>query len=219
VLHQFLTANREELIRRCRSKVSNRASPPVTSSELEYGVPLFLEQLVEALRGEQANSAAGHTVIYGHWNTTPDAVESSRTAALHGEELLARGYTVDQVVHGYGDVCQAITELASERHVPLTLDEFRTLSRLLDNAMADAVAAFGRHRELVKAWGARAVRERVAARTQEQRRLLDAALRAFDAHDLGDISLTGATQSVLEDSLRKLRALQELPLAQRLPAA
>ena len=43
MLHEFVTANREELIRRCRSKVSRRASPPVTLTELEHGVPLFLE--------------------------------------------------------------------------------------------------------------------------------------------------------------------------------
>src|SRR6185436_4462420 len=106
MLHEFLTANRDELIRRCRSKVSKRDSPPVTPSELEYGVPLFLDQLVEALRAEQA-TAPGHAVISGPWQKTPVAVESSRIAGLHGQELFAKGYTVDQVVHGYGDVCQA----------------------------------------------------------------------------------------------------------------
>ena len=50
MLHEFLTANRNELIRRCRSKVSKRDSPPVGPVELEYGVPIFLDQLV-AVRG------------------------------------------------------------------------------------------------------------------------------------------------------------------------
>jgi hypothetical protein len=217
VLHDFLTANQEELVERCREKMRGRSALAATLPALEHGVPLFLRQLVEVLRCEAASPAPEGKLNAGF--PAAFAAECSRTAALHGKAMLKQGYAASLVIHAYGDVCQAITELASERHVPLTLDEFRTLSRLLDNAMADAVAAFGRHRELVKAWGARAVRERVAARTQEQRRLLDAALRAFDAHDLGDISLTGATQSVLEDSLRKLRALQELPLAQRLPAA
>jgi len=53
MLHEFLSSNRDELIRRCRSKVSKRDSPPVTALELEYGVPLFLDQLVETLRCEQ----------------------------------------------------------------------------------------------------------------------------------------------------------------------
>src|SRR6185436_14078948 len=106
MLHEFLTSHREELIRRCRSKVAKRDAPPVSASELEYGVPLFLDQLVEALRSEQAN-AAGRAVIFGPWNKSPGAVESSRTAGLHGEELLASGYSVEQVVHGYGDICQS----------------------------------------------------------------------------------------------------------------
>ena len=36
------------------------------------------------------------------------------TAAIHGGHLLEQGFTVSQVVHGYGDVCQALTELAQE---------------------------------------------------------------------------------------------------------
>jgi signal transduction histidine kinase len=36
-------------------------------------------------------------------------------AARHGRELLRLGMTVDQVVHDYGDLCQAIGDLAVER--------------------------------------------------------------------------------------------------------
>jgi len=71
MLHEFLTANRNELIRRCRSKVSKRDSPPVGPVELEYGVPLFLEQLVEALRSQQ------HAVISG-----PGTTRLSRSKAV-----------------------------------------------------------------------------------------------------------------------------------------
>src|SRR5688572_26807195 len=145
MLHEFLTTNRDELIRRCRSKVSKRNSPPVTASELEYGVPLFLEQLVEALYCDQAGSAPGRALISGPWKNTSGALESSRTATLHGAELFAKGYTVDQVVHGYGDICQSITELAKEKRAPITVDEFHTFNRLLDNAIADAVSSYGRH--------------------------------------------------------------------------
>src|SRR5688572_32751022 len=55
MLHEFLSANRAELIRRCRSRVGARSSPPVTPLELEHGIPRFLEQLVDALRHEEAN--------------------------------------------------------------------------------------------------------------------------------------------------------------------
>ena len=46
------------------------------------------------------------------------------TATLHGRELLKHGYSVDQVVHDYGDLCQAITALAAEQHSPIGVEEF-----------------------------------------------------------------------------------------------
>jgi len=52
--------------------------------------------------------------------------EVGELAALHGRDLLNLGYTVDQVVHDYGDLCQAITDLAFERDAPFEIDEFRT---------------------------------------------------------------------------------------------
>ena len=48
---------------------------------------------------------------------------------------------------------------------------------------------------------------------EEQRMLLDTALKALDALKVGNIGVMGATGTVLEDSLRKLRDLidQSLP--------
>ena len=143
MLHDFLSSNREELIRRCRSKVSKRDSPPVTPNELEHGVPLFLEQLVWALRCEEESPGLDRDAAFGPARKTPAAVENSRTSALHGKELLDEGYTVEQVVHDYGDICQAITELATERDAPVTVEELHTLNRFLDGAIADAVASYG----------------------------------------------------------------------------
>lgn len=207
MLHEFLSANREELIRRCRVKVSQRSSPPVTPLELEHGVPLFLGQLVEALRYEQTNPKAEHRGILGSSRTA--SVESSRTAALHGKELFQEGYTVDQVVHGYGDVCQAITELARESNAQVTVSEFHTFNRLLDNAIADAVSSYGHHRESVSAQDAQNLHERLGALADEQRRLLAMALKALDALKVGNLGLRGATGTFLEDTLIKLRDLTD----------
>jgi hypothetical protein len=210
MLHEFLSANREELISRCREKVSRRSSPPVTPLELEHGVPLFLGQLVEALLYEQTNPKAQHDGILGSSRTA--SVESSRTAALHGKELLEEGYTVDQVVHGYGDVCQAITELAKERNALVTVGEFHTFNRLLDNAIADAVASYGHHRESHSAQDAQNLHERLGALADEQRRLLATALKAFEALKVGNLGLRGATGTFLEDTLIRLRDLTDKSL-------
>jgi hypothetical protein len=215
MLHEFLTSNREEIIRRCKGKVGLRSSPAPTAVELEHGVPLFLGQLVEALLSEQVQPPKPCSAARA-------AAESSRTAALHGKELLERGYTVEQVVHGYGDICQAITELAKETHAPVTVDEFHTFNRMLDNAIADAVSSYGSHRDdSISAQGDQDLHVRMGALAAEQRRLLDTALKALDALKVGNIGVMGATGALLEDSLVQLRdvidrSLPEIRLASRM---
>lgn len=210
MLHEFLSSNRAELIRRCREKVAKRSSPPVTALELEHGVPLFLGQLVEALRYEQTHPRAEHNGILG--SSRAGSAESSRTAALHGKELFEQGYTVDQVVHGYGDVCQAITELAKERNAPVTVSEFHTFNRLLDNAIADAVSSYGDHQQSAGIQDAQSLHERLGALADEQRRLLAMALKALAALKVGNLGLRGATGTFLEDTLIKLRDLTDKSL-------
>jgi len=208
MLHDFLSSNRQELIDRCRAKVSRRASPPVTPAELEHGVPLFLAQLIEALRLEHLSSVATGDNVFALPVASPASLEGTRTAALHGRELLEGGYTVEQVVHDYGDLCQALTELAKEKNAAVTIDEFHTLNRLLDNAIADAVSAYGRYRdESMSFQGNLVLHERIGTLAEEQRKLLDTALKALDALKVGNIGVMGATGTVLEDSLRKLRDL------------
>ncbi len=127
MLYEFITLNREDIIRRCRAKVATRPIPPPTAAEVDHGVPLFLDQLVDALRHGQSSSA-----------------EMSRSALLHGHDLLRQGFTVSQVVHDYGDVCQSITELALETNAPVSTEDFRLLNGCLDSAIAGAVTEYGR---------------------------------------------------------------------------
>lgn len=112
MLREFIEINRDEIIRRCRAKVATRCLPPPTKVEIDHGVPLFLDQLVAALGsgGDRMN---------------PDIAKS---ALLHGHDLLLQGFTVSQVVHDYGDICQAVTELALETKAPIATDDFRTLN-------------------------------------------------------------------------------------------
>ena len=129
MLEHFIAANRDGIILRCRAKVALRhlAAPP--EAEILHGVPLFLNQLVDALRpGAGSNPEIG------------------RSALHHGHELLQRGFTVSQVVHDYGDVCQSITQLAVEKDAPISTADFRTLNQCLDEAIAGAVTEYGRER-------------------------------------------------------------------------
>src|SRR5579872_2327452 len=96
MLHEFIFAHRDAILARTRAKVAARSSPRATEDELE-GIPLFLDQLIEILKSPPVGSGA-----------------IAQSAARHGAVLLGRGFTVAQVVHDYGGVCQVVTELAEE---------------------------------------------------------------------------------------------------------
>jgi signal transduction histidine kinase len=124
------------------------------------------------------------------------------TAAAHGTELLRLGYTVDQVVHDYGDLCQAITDLAVERDAPFSIDEFRTLNRCLDNAIADAVTRFSYLREsAIAQQSITDSNEHLGFLMHEIRNSLNAAVLAVSAMESGSLGLQGATGGVLKRSL------------------
>src|SRR5687767_4586441 len=127
MLHEFLTANRADLIDRCRLKVVQRRAPKATDAELDHGIPHFLDQLVKTLRVEQTPHPMRSLEVSGPSGGEGSALsEIGTTAARHGRELLQHGFTVDQVVHDYGDLCQAITDLDFDQDAPIEVDEFRT---------------------------------------------------------------------------------------------
>ena len=191
MLHEFISMNREEIIRRCREKVAMRSVPPPTEAEIDHGVPVFLDQLTDALR-------LGLT-------TTP---EIGRSAIQHGHDLLLQGFTVSQVVHDYGDICQAITDLAVDVNAPISTDDFRTLNRCLDEAIASAVTEYGREQNQSTLDGESARgSERLGFLAHELRNLTNTAIFAFEVLKTGNVGVAGSTGTVLHRSLMGLRAL------------
>ena len=215
MLHEFLATNRADLIDRCRLKVAQRRAPKPTDAELEHGIPHFLEQLIRTLRVEQTPKPLQSRAVSGESGGEGSALsEIGVSAAQHGRELLKHGFTVDQVVHNYGDLCQAITDLAFEREEPLAVDEFRTLNRCLDNAIADSVTEFAYQRDLLlEESGVDALNERLGFFAHELRNLIQNATLAVTAIKAGNVGLAGATGAVLDRSLIGLRNLVDRSLA------
>jgi signal transduction histidine kinase len=198
MLHEFIATNREEIILRCRAKVATRSVPPPTEAEIDHGVPVFLDQLRDTLRFGQTTSP-----------------EISTSAIKHGHELLLQGFTVSQVVHDYGDVCQAITELAVELNAPIKTDDFRTLNRCLDDAIAGAVTEYGRERNQSDIDGETARgSERLGFFAHELRNLMNTALMAFEVLKTGNVGVIGSTGTVLHRSLLAAHALIRHSLAE-----
>jgi hypothetical protein len=205
MLYEFLKSNRDELIQRCRDKVAKRGNTPEIRATLENGVPIFLRQLAEILSAETGTK---HRPVAGE-GLDAGAMVVGGAARLNGADMLHAGYSVDQVVHGYGDVCQSITEMAIEQKVEIATDEFRTLNRCLDDAIADAVMAFGSAHQNKINEQAEVLHDSLDLFVKEQWRLLETAIQAYNAIKTGNIGLNGATGALLIHSLEELRALAE----------
>jgi GGDEF domain-containing protein len=141
VLHEFLNANRARLIDRCRDMVASRSHPKLARPERAHGIPVFLDQLIKTLKIEQRSNFAPHPIaLYeADGGLNPNVVPM---AALHGRDLLQEGFTIEQVIRDYGDVCQAVTQLAAEAGVSISAKEFHTFNRCLDDAIAAAVTEY-----------------------------------------------------------------------------
>ena len=181
MLHEFLTANRAELIDRCRVKVANRSAPEASGPELEHGVTLFLDQLTTLLPGGTDYPGSGGNTAQRPASSAESNIE--RGATKHGQELLRHHFTIEQVVRDYGDLCQAITQLAAEKDVPITAQEFGILNIRLDNAIAGAVTEFARPDEGLQAADDRVSKanDRLGALAHEMRNLLNTAILAISA--------------------------------------
>ena len=214
MLHEFLTTNKAELIERCRLKVANRLAPKMAGEGLAHGIPHFLDQLIKTLEVEQTSQPMRSRRVSGPSGGGAVVSEIAATAALHGRELSEQGFTVDQVVHDYGDLCQAIADLAFERGVPIQVDEFRTLNRCLDNGIADAVTEYAfQHSSLVESNSVKALNERLGFLAHELRNLLHTATLAVMAIKAGNVGATGVTGALLDRSLIGMRNLIDRSLA------
>jgi hypothetical protein len=215
MLHLFLSANRTEIINRCKLSAAKRPAPKTARSHLEFGIPLFLDQVIETLEADAATKAALSIKISGKSSDgTPDDSEIGMVATKHGRELSDQGFTFDEVVHDYGDLCQAITGLAVETGTPIDVHEFKTLNHCLDTATADAVTEFGHeHDALIADKDGKVMNEQLQARTQQMRKHIQTATMAIEAIKAGNVGLSGVTGRILGHSLEAMRKLNEGPLS------
>jgi signal transduction histidine kinase len=209
-MYDFLINNRAELIERCKAKVAQRPHRASTPEQLASGVPLFLEQLTRTLHADAQGLRRESVLISGGTGGGETTVTSEMgvSATVHGQQLLELGYSVDDVVHGYGDVCQAISDMAVERDAPFKVEDFRTLNRCLDNVIAEAVTAFTVHSEVAASRRYMdEANERLGFLLHELRNCLHTATLAVAALEVGQLPITGSTGGVLRRSLVALTSL------------
>ena len=194
VLHEFIQANREQILAASQTLVATGHAPAAAVVELDRGVPTFVDQLLNTLAGLAA----------------PAARDIEKSSRAHGADLLGAGFSYSQVVHHYGSVCQEVTWLAHKMNVTITPDEFRTLNRCLDDAIAGAVTEFARLREAAIE---HVESEHVGVLAHELRTPLAAALLSYQVLKTGTISAGGSTGTELGRNLRRVSALIDRTVA------
>jgi signal transduction histidine kinase len=197
LLAVFIAANRAVIIERTRARVATRPCPRPSPLELENGIPVFLDQLVDALLQARSTDEVDH-----------DAMR--RTARRNGRDLLGMGLTIAQVVHDYGDVCQVVTGLAVSEDTKISAHEFRTMNYCIDEAIAEAVTEYSSQNE-VRITGEGT--ERLGVLAHELRNLLNTATLSFENIRSGHVAVGGSTGMLHGRSLLGLRDLIDRSLA------
>jgi signal transduction histidine kinase len=194
MLGDFIRKNHAEIIKRARARVALRSAPRPTDAELNKGLPLFLDQLANALTRHVGGEA-----------------KMAESATKHGADLSRTGFTIAQVVHDYGDLCQTITELALEQEDAIPTQDFKILNMCLDDAIAEGVSEYSRLREVSRD---QAETERLGFLAHELRNKLNSAMLAFGILREGQVAVGGSTGAVLDRSLRGLQDLITRSLTQ-----
>ena len=195
--------------------VGSRSNPKATEDELVHGIPTFIDQLIETLKVEQSSESQNNSLTVR--NARGEVASNvGTTAALHGRDLFLRGFTIEQVVRDYGDVCQAVTNLAVETAAPISVDEFRTFNRCLDNAIAGAVTEYAKNTPASNDDNLQTSNSQLGQLgplARELRNHLNTAILAVTAMKAGSVGTGGATAAVLDHSLVAMRDIIDRSIA------
>jgi signal transduction histidine kinase len=189
-LHQFLVDHRSEILAESERRTLALAALRPSSDQLRAGLPLFLDQLIAIFSRPLINASEEHDI--------------SECAGEHGKELWRLGYTLTHVVHSYGAMCQAITEIASQTKASVTALEFHHLNRCLDIAIAAAVTEFESVRHICNK-NLEVIH--IGSVVHELRNALNRAQISFEMLSKGLVGLGGSTSLVLARSLTEMDGL------------
>jgi hypothetical protein len=176
-LHELINLNRDEIIRRCGAT----AAPQATENWMDQGAAAILDQLMVELRDGLSRTEAINEAVMPR-----------------GDVLQSQKSTVSQVAQPYGGVGRSIVDLALELNIPLGADDFVTLDRCLDAAIAHSVT---QHVSRQKIASGRAV--------NKLQDLTDTAIAAFEVLQTGTVGVIGRTGTLVRHSLIDIKALSE----------
>ena len=224
-LQEFLRLNEHAILASTEARTRQLAGPAPTSEQMKLGLPIFFRQLqdvlefapLEPLESEvdtdgmvKAAYAADEPAI-AKASGRPYEVKVALSAGTHGIELQKLGYTLSHVVHGYGALCQAITEIALAKDVPITTAEFRNLNQCLDTAIAGAVTTFQTQR--TEGESARET-QHLGFLAHELRNALGVITVSLNLIKSGTVGFAGSTGQGLDKALKRAKELIDRSLTE-----
>ena len=205
-LHEFLAMHRDVILARAGHSLAERNALWLREERQVKGMPLFFEQLIGRLRKDGRLASK-----------EPPTLETS--AVQRGQDLFRAGFTVTQVVHAYGAICQATMTVAEEQRQAIEPREFGVLNMALDDAIAAAVEEFQR---LTSQEASQRQSEGLGTLAHELRNALTTAGLAFGVIKKGRVAPGGSTGAIIDTCFAQMRslidrALTEVRLHERMP--
>lgn len=196
MLYEFLGQYKKEIIQLCKDKVLADSDSRPTTALLDKGLPVFYDELIGVLK-RTAALGSPEQVLFNNKIREGDAAE-------HGKESLRLGYTISQVVHSYGAVCQAITQFVQTKSYTVTSREFEDLNLSLDCAIAEAVTEY----EKLQSDKVSDLEDaRLAVLMHEMGNALVAAIAAHEMIQKGRVGSAGVTSEILSRSHERMQHL------------
>jgi signal transduction histidine kinase len=197
MLHELLTANRDEIVLRCERKLRRR-HPDREPAELLDTIPEFLDELIKAER-----RMAG-------WPEDTPLPEDSEQARLHGKQRFHRGYAISELPYDFGTISDAIGELAVEKNVQLDPQSYKLLNQCMDKAIAQSITEYF---VLSRESEAHGMATWIGSLGHELRNAVSSALMAYNAVAGGQVGIHSRTARILERSLHRIESLVSRTLA------
>jgi signal transduction histidine kinase len=130
-LYSVLARRRGEIIGRWKELVQGKIAPGSMSPlELVDSLPQFLDEMTAWLRNAELENK-----------------RERRTAAVHGEQRLRLGFSLDAVVREYGLLRRSVLETAEAAGVTPSYGELEILFDAIVEGIADAVSEYSRQRD------------------------------------------------------------------------
>ncbi len=203
MLYEFLEKNKKSILDLALKKTLGISENKPTTSELEKGLPIFYTELISVLKKGPVDNDSKKPVHTEELSITQ--------AASHGKESQRLGYTLSQVVHGYGAICQSVTEFAQDKKFTITSWEFHELNLCLDIAIAQAVTQFAK---TTKKDSEKKELLRLGELTHELRNTLASAILAHEMITRGTVGTSGNTSRILTNAHFRMRDLIDKSLSE-----